>query len=75
MPRYSGVTFGVQRVEKGGEVSGYVVSGFVNRAQLQTLREFVDSDGYKRSDRWRGQYQELAQAIVTAVDAALSESK
>jgi hypothetical protein len=29
----------------------------------------VDSEEYKRSTKWRGEYQELAKAVVGAVDA------
>lgn len=75
MPRYSGVTFAVQRVEVGGKVSGYVVSGFMNKKQLETLREFVDTDKYEKSSRWRGQYLEMARAIVSAIDGALLKKK
>jgi hypothetical protein len=75
MPRYSGVTFAVQPVEVGGKVSGYVVSGFMNKKQLETLREFVDTDGYEKSNRWRGQYLEMARSIVEAIDGALGNKK
>ena len=71
MPRYSGVTFAVQPVEKGGTVSGYVLSGFVSKDQLATLREFVDTDKYEKSKRWRGQYLEMAKAMIAAIDGAL----
>ncbi len=71
MPRYSGVTFAVQPVEVKGEVTGYVVSGFVNRNQLETLREFVDSEKYEKSKRWRGQYLEMSKALVNAIDGAI----
>lgn len=71
MPKYSAVTFGVQPVKKGGKVSGYVVSGFLTKKQMIELRGFVDSPEYKRSKMWRGEYQEMAQAIVKAIDAAL----
>lgn len=74
MPRYSGVTFGVQPVEDNGSVSGYVVSGFVSKNQLDTLREFVDNDEYERTKKWRGEYQELAKAIVGAIDDAAAAS-
>lgn len=70
MPRYSGVTFAVQPVDVEGSVSGYVVSGFVSKNQLDTLRELVDNDEYERTKRWRGEYQELAKAIVGAIDGA-----
>ena len=70
MPRYSAVTFAVQPVEVGGDVSGYVVSGFFSRNQLDTLREFVDSEDYEKSKRWRGEYLEMARAIVDAIDGA-----
>ena len=70
MPRYSGVTFAVQPVDLGGDVSGYVVSGFLSKNQLAALREFVDSDEYEKSKRWRGEYQEMAKAIVSAIDGA-----
>ncbi|MGD8202280.1 hypothetical protein ACQE98_16695 [Ornithinimicrobium sp. W1679] len=71
MPKYSPVTFNAQPVEKGGEVLGYVVSGFFTRKQLETLRNFVDDDKYERSKKWRGEYQEMAKAMVNAVDGAL----
>lgn len=71
MPRYSGVTFGVQPVKVGGKVSGYVVSGFLSKNQLATLRDFVDQEGYERSKRWRGEYLEMAKAIVGAIDNAV----
>ncbi len=73
MPRYSGVTFAVQPVEVKGEVTGYVVSGFMNRNQLETLREFVDSEKYEKSKRWRGQYLEMSKALVNAIDGAIKE--
>lgn len=68
MPKYTGVTFGVQPVEVDGKVSGYVVSGFLSGNQLTALREFVDSADYEKSKRWRGEYQEMAKAIVNAID-------
>jgi len=71
MPRYSGVIFQVQPVEKNGRVSGYVVSGFLTKNQLAELRNMVDSPDYKRSKRWRGEYQEMARAIVTSGANAL----
>ncbi|HEY9289791.1 MAG TPA: hypothetical protein VIP98_00790 [Microlunatus sp.] len=72
MPKYSGVTFAVQPVELDGKVSGYVVSGFMSKNQLATLREFVDTEQYEKSKRWRGEYQEMAQAIVRAIDGAVT---
>lgn len=69
MPRYSAVTISVQPVEFGGQVSGYVVSGFLSRNQLDTLRSMVDSEHYEASKKWRGEYQEMAKAIVNAIDA------
>ncbi|MGC5583828.1 hypothetical protein [Ornithinimicrobium sp. W1665] len=65
------MTFDAQPVEKGGEVLGYVVSGFLTRKQLETLRSFVDDDNYERSKKWRGGYQEMAKAMVSAIDGAL----
>jgi hypothetical protein len=70
MPNYSGVTFNVQSVQKKGKVSGYVVSGFLTKKQLVEFRKLVDSPDYKRSKMWRGEYMEMAQAIVKAVDKA-----
>ena len=70
MPRYSGVTFNVQPVETKGKVSGYVVSGFLTKKQLETLRNFVDDADYKKTSKWRGEYQEMALAIVNAIDKA-----
>lgn len=70
MPKYSGVTFNVQPVEKNGKISGYVVSGFLTKKQLVEFRKLVDSPDYKRSKMWRGEYMEMAQAIVKAVDKA-----
>ena len=70
MPRYSGVAFHVQKVETGSETNGYVLSGFLSQNQLEALRDLVDSEEYERSRRWRGEYQELAKAIVGAIDAA-----
>lgn len=70
MPRYSPVTFSVQAVEQEGSTLGYVVSGFLTKKQLETLREFVDSEGYERSKRWRGEYLEMAKAMVGAIDQA-----
>lgn len=72
MPKYSGVTFAVQPVEVGGTTSGYVVSGFMSKNQLATLREFVDSDEYAKSKRWRGEYQEMAKAIIAAIDGVVT---
>ena len=71
MPRYSGFTFSVQPVEKSGRVSGYVVSGFFSKKQLEALRFMVDNEEYARSKKWRGEYQELAKAMIAAVDKAL----
>ena len=71
MPRYSGVTFSVQPVEKSGRISGYVISGFLTKKQLVEVRNFIDSPEYQRSKKWRGEYQEMAQAIVDAVNKAL----
>ena len=71
VPKYSGVTFNIQPVEKNGKVSGYVVSGYFTKDQLVELRKMVDSPEYKRSKRWRGEYQEMARAIVSAVDQAV----
>lgn len=71
MPRYSDVTFSVQPVGKVGRPSGIVVSGFLSKKQLETLREFVDHDEHQRSKKWRGEYQEMAKAIVGAIDGAL----
>jgi hypothetical protein len=71
MPRYSGITFSIQPVEKNGPVSGYVVSGFLTKKQLGGLRYMVDNPDYERSKRWRGEYQELAKAIVKAIDDAV----
>jgi hypothetical protein len=73
MPRYSGVTFAVQSVEVEGEAWGYVVSGFLSGAQLDALRWLVDNEEYERSKRWRGEYQELAKAIVGAIDEAVPQ--
>jgi hypothetical protein len=72
MPRYSGVTFAVQPVEKSGAVSGYVISGFLSKEQLTVLRDFVDTEKYEKSKRWRGQYLEMAKVMVAAIDGALS---
>ena len=72
MPKYSGVTFAVQPVEVDGNVSGYVVSGFLSKNQLAALREFVDSEEYEKSKRWRGEYQEMAKAIVGAIDGVVA---
>ncbi len=71
MPRYSGVTFGVQPVEIDGIVQGYVFSGFLTKQQLLTIKNLVDSPDYERSKRWRGEYQEMAKAIIEAVDSSL----
>ena len=76
MPRYSGVTFNVQPVEKQGKVSGYVVSGFLSKAQLSALPDMVDNvdtKGYKRSARWRGEFGEMAKAMIEAVNKALAQ--
>jgi hypothetical protein len=72
MPKYSGVTFAVQPVEMSGVVSGYVISGFFNKEQLAELRNFVDTEKYEKSKRWRGQYLEMAKVMVAAIDGALS---
>jgi hypothetical protein len=72
MPKYSGVTFNVQSVERQGKVSGYVVSGFLGKKQLTEFRKLVDSPDYKRSAMWRGEYMEMAKAIVKAVDKGSS---
>ena len=71
MPKYSGVTFAVQPVEMSGAVSGYVISGFFSKEQLAELRSFVDTEKYEKSKRWRGQYLEMAKAMVAAIDGAL----
>jgi len=47
-----------------------VLSGFLSKEQLATLRNMVDTEDYARSKQWRGQFQELAKAIVSAIDAA-----
>lgn len=70
MPRYSSVTFNVQPVRDDDSVRGYVISGYLTKQQLDALRELVDSDEYERSKRWRGQYQEMAKSIISAIDAA-----
>ena len=41
--------------------------------QLETMRELMDSLDYERTKKWRGECQELARAIVGAVDAALRD--
>jgi hypothetical protein len=71
MPRYSGVTFSVQPVEQDGAVSGYVISGFLTKEQLKALREIVDSPEYERSKKWRGEYQEMAKAIIAGIDEGM----
>jgi hypothetical protein len=71
MPKYSGVNFSVQPAERDGVVLGFVISGFLTKEQLQALREIVDSPDYERSKRWRGEYQEMAKAIVEGVDKGL----
>ena len=68
MPKYSSVTFHVQPVEKNGRISGYVVSGFLTEKQLQEFRSIVDSPEYERSKKWRGEYQEFAKAVISAID-------
>jgi hypothetical protein len=68
VPKYSSMTFTVQPVETRGRVAGYLVAGFLSKKQLATLRELVDSADYERSKKWRGEYQEFAQAIVNAID-------
>ena len=62
------MTFNVQPVEKQGVVAGYLVSGFLSKKQLAEFRTLVDSPEYKRSAKWRGEYMEMAQPIVKAVD-------
>lgn len=74
MPRYSAVTFNVQPVREGNLVHGYVVSGYVTKDQLAALRDLVDSEEYERSKKWRGQYQELAKAMTSAIDTGLQAS-
>lgn len=74
MPRYSGTTFSVQPIQLADEVTGYVVAGFFSSNQLATSREFVDSDEYEKSKRWRGEYQEMAKVIVSAIDEATATS-
>lgn len=69
------MTFSAQPVEQDGQLSGFVVSGFVSKNQLETMRELVDSESYSRTTRWRGEYQELAKAIVGAVDDQLGSPK
>ena len=68
MPKHSGATFSVQPVETNGDISGFVVSGFFNQSQLEALRDLIDTAEYERSKRWRYQYQEMAKAIVTAIN-------
>jgi hypothetical protein len=48
-----------------------VVSGFLTKKQLAELRNMVDGPEYKRSTKWRGEYQEMALAIVQVVNGAL----
>ena len=71
MPRYSGVTFSVQPVEQDGAVSGYVISGYLTREQLKALRAIVDSPEYERSKKWRGEFREMAKAIIEGIDEGL----
>jgi hypothetical protein len=71
MPKYSGVTFNVQPVERDGVVSGYVISGLLTKEQLKALREIVDSPDYERSKKWRGEFQEMAKAIIQGIDEGL----
>lgn len=47
-----------------------MVSGFLTRNQLDILGEFVDTQDYVRPKKWRGEYQEMAKAIVNAIDGA-----
>ena len=68
MPKNSAVTFGIREARRGGEVVGYVLSGFVTPEQLGALRDLIDNEDYQRTKRWRGQYQELAKALVEAID-------
>ncbi|MBX7192622.1 MAG: hypothetical protein K1X94_11220 [Sandaracinaceae bacterium] len=70
MPKYSGVTFSVQPVDQAGKVSGFVVSGFFTKKQLAALRSMVDDEEYQRSKKWRGEYMEMARAMVEAIDRA-----
>jgi len=72
MPKYSGVTFSVQKVETAGTTAGFVISGFVTENQLDTLRDFLDGDGYETAKRWRGEYQELGKALSGAIKGAAS---
>lgn len=68
MPKNSAVTFGIQEAKQGEDIVGYVLSGLVTRDQLGALRDLIESEEYPRTKRWRGQYQELAQALVGAID-------
>ena len=59
MPRYSGVTFAVQPVEKSGEVSGYVIFGFFSKdnspssvASLIPTSTRSRNDGAGSTSRW-----------------------
>jgi len=54
-----------------GVVSGYVISGFLTTKQLRALREIVDSPDYERSKKWRGEFQEMAKAIIAGIDKGL----
>jgi hypothetical protein len=56
----------------GGNLNGYVLSGYLSPHQLVALRELVDNNEYESSKRWRGQYQELARALVNAIDQAMT---
>lgn len=63
-------TFSAQPVRADDEVQGYLVSGFLSTEQLTKFRAFIDEDGYDKSKRWRGEYQQIAKALITAIDGA-----
>ena len=73
MPKNSAVTFGIQEAKHGEEVVGSLLSGLVTKDQLGALRDLIDSEDYQRTKRWRGQFQELAIALVGAIDEVVEQ--
>jgi hypothetical protein len=70
MPQYSGVTSSVQEVEQEDSRLGYVISSFGSKNQLAELRNFLAHGDHDLSTRWRGEYHELAKALIRAIDSA-----
>jgi hypothetical protein len=57
-------TFQITKIDK----EKYVLLGVFTQKQLATLMQGLHEDYEERATGWRGQYQALAKAIVTAYE-------